>query len=110
MFDKLDLTVNEWCKRIVEWRKAKGFETTWENFAEKCMLVVTEMSEAVEAHREVDTADALGFNHHHVAEELADATIRIFDLCGSLDIDLDEEITKKMRVNSDRPHRHGKRY
>jgi NTP pyrophosphatase (non-canonical NTP hydrolase) len=86
----------------VEIRRDKGFRTDWDNFAEKCMLTVTELSEAVEADREG--------NREHVAEELADTAIRLFDLCGSLGIDLEKEILNKMERNKKRPQRHGKVY
>lgn len=45
-----------------------------------------------------------------IAVELADAVIRIADLCGALGIDLEEVIAKKMGYNESRPYRHGKRY
>lgn len=43
------------------------------------------------------------------AVELADAVIRIADLCGHLGIDLDAVIEEKMAYNADRPYKHGKR-
>ena len=45
-----------------------------------------------------------------VAVELADAVIRIADLCGHLGIDLDAVIAEKMAYNADRPYKHGKRF
>lgn len=42
------------------------------------------------------------------AVELADAVIRIADLCGALHIDLTAIIKEKMRYNATRPYRHGK--
>lgn len=43
-----------------------------------------------------------------VAIELADAVIRIADLCGHMGIDLDAAITLKMEYNEGRPFKHGK--
>lgn len=43
-------------------------------------------------------------------EELADVAIRLGDLAGGLDIDLQSEITKKMDKNKDRPYKHGKAF
>lgn len=40
--------------------------------------------------------------------ELADAVIRIFDLCGKMGWDLEGAILAKMDYNKTRPHRHGK--
>ncbi len=45
-----------------------------------------------------------------MAVELADAVIRIADLCGHLGIDLDAVIEEKMAYNADRPYKHGKRF
>ncbi len=42
--------------------------------------------------------------------ELADAVIRIADLCGALHIDLERIISFKMEYNASRPYRHGKKY
>jgi NTP pyrophosphatase (non-canonical NTP hydrolase) len=66
------------------------------------MLVVTELAEAVEADR---AHDDLNYR-----EEIADAVIRLFDLCGADRIDLESEIAAKMEVNEARANRHGKRY
>jgi NTP pyrophosphatase (non-canonical NTP hydrolase) len=39
--------------------------------------------------------------------ELADTVIRIMDLCGALNIDLEKEILRKMEYNLSRSHKHG---
>ncbi len=105
------LSIKRWCKKISVWRESKGFITIWGNVPEKLMLVVTELSEAMEAYRKLELTN-LGIDTRKVLsnfnEELADATIRIFDLCGSLDIDLEKEIAKKMKINEVRPFKHGK--
>lgn len=44
------------------------------------------------------------------ADELADAVIRILDLCYHKGIDLEWHIKAKMRYNAMRPHMHGKKY
>lgn len=41
------------------------------------------------------------------AVELADALIRIFDLCGFYGIPLEEALLVKMQYNKTRPYRHG---
>lgn len=43
-----------------------------------------------------------------VAIELADAVIRIADLCGYMGIDLESAIALKMEHNEGRPFKHGK--
>ena len=66
----------------------------------RLMLIVGEVAEAQEGLRHN--------NRDNVKEELADIAIRLFDLCGGLDIDLEAEITKKMITNSNRKYKHGK--
>ena len=39
--------------------------------------------------------------------ELADTVIRIADLCGELELDLEEALRTKMKFNQTRPYRHG---
>ena len=43
-------------------------------------------------------------------DEIADSFIRLFDLCGGLGIDIEEHIDLKLRYNSTRSFKHGKRY
>lgn len=45
-----------------------------------------------------------------VAVELADAVIRIADLCGHMGIDLEAAIALKMDYNETRPFKHGKKF
>ena len=66
----------------------------------RLMLIVGEVAEAQEGLREND--------RDNFREELADVCIRVFDLCGGLDINLEFEITKKMAENKLRPYKHGK--
>lgn len=44
------------------------------------------------------------------AVELADAVIRIADLCGFMGIDLESMIREKMQYNAARPYKHGKKF
>lgn len=36
--------------------------------------------------------------------------IRVFDLCGHLDINLENHILRKLEYNRGRPEKHGKKY
>ena len=96
----MPLVLNEAKDEITRWREKKGFVTSWENMPEKLMLVVTEVSEAMEAYR---IGDRENFN-----EEIADTFIRLLDICGAINMDIEEEIIHKMQVNEKRPHKHGK--
>lgn len=40
-------------------------------------------------------------------EEIADTFIRLFDLCGYLDIDISKAVADKVEYNKTRPYRHG---
>lgn len=64
------------------------------------MLIVTELAEAMEAHRVQD--------QENFKEEIADSFIRLLDLCGGLGIDIEAEIEKKSSKNKTRPYKHGK--
>ena len=97
-------------------------------FAKSIALIQSELSEALEADRHGNHAslpkffkaknkDGQPFEEAFkanvkdtVEDELADAMIRIFDLCGFLNIDLQQHITLKMMYNSARPRLHGKKY
>ena len=103
--------IHEWCQRIHKWAHSKGFyfdrcdapcRHISGSFASAVILIVTELAEAVEADRKGDLKNR--------REEIADATIRIFDLCGAEGIDLENEIALKMEVNEQRPTLHGKKY
>jgi NTP pyrophosphatase (non-canonical NTP hydrolase) len=68
---------------------------------EKLMLVVSEVSEAMEGHRKNLMDDKLP--HRKMVEvELADAVIRIADLAGALGLDLGGAIAEKMEFNAQR--------
>jgi NTP pyrophosphatase (non-canonical NTP hydrolase) len=89
---------------------AHGFKH--KNFAEAIALIHSELSEALEEDRKgaPQVYYAANGKPEGVAVELADAVIRICDLCGYLKIDLEKVIAEKMEYNAGRPHLHGKRY
>lgn len=78
----------------------KGFWEKERNIGEALMLIVSELAEAMEAHRKQD--------HENFKEEIADSFIRLLDLCGGLKLDMEEEINKKYLKNKNRPYKHGK--
>lgn len=88
----------------------KGWhDGTPRNIGEALALVHSEISEALEAYRVgdmdvrvSDTGKPEGF-----AIELADAVIRIADLCGLLGIRLGDAVRIKHQYNRTRPWRHG---
>lgn len=101
------------------------------NIGELLMLVVSELGEALEAHRkgslgghaclidmfDENEKDQNKWNENFrelikdsLEDELADAVIRIADMCGYLGIDLEKHIELKMKYNATREYKHGKRY
>lgn len=101
-----------------------GFHHKGQNIGEQLMLIVSELSEALEAYRvgrrfDRKNIEALTSDDPAVfkacikdtfEDELADATIRILDLAGYLGINLEAHILAKMKYNESRPHKHGKNY
>ena len=81
--------------------KEKGFWDSDRDVPECLMLIVTELSECCEAYRKN--------NYNGMGEELADTIIRIGDLAEHLNINLEEEVIRKMEFNKTRPYKHGKR-
>lgn len=66
----------------------------------KLTLVVTEVGEAMDAVLEGD--------EKNFGEELADILIRVFDIAGTMGINLDFEVARKTTINAARPQLHGK--
>ncbi len=69
--------------------------------SEKLTLIHSEVSEGMEGHRKDRMDDKLP--HRKMLEvELADAVIRIGDLCGALGLDLGAAIAEKLEYNQHR--------
>lgn len=83
-------------------------------FGTAIALIHSELSEALEEERNGNPDIWFACNESRkpegVAVELADAVIRIADLCGHLGIDLEEVIEIKMAYNEGRPYKHGKKF
>lgn len=134
------LQLNHFCKQHHANVLAKGF-TEKQPIATKLMLIVSELSEALEADRRNKHADFDRFgkvydcgmedlkdidsqNKETAAfegafrcsikdtfeDEIADAFLRLMDLCGEYNIDIDSHIILKSAYNRLRPAKHGKEY
>ncbi len=129
----MGLTISETQKEVHKNAVSKGFWDEPLNVGEKLMLIVSELSEALEADRkgkhymaETELLHTLGgykkdqdgdFTYYFekaikdtFEDELADAVIRIMDLSEKIGINLEEHIKAKMRFNESRPYKHGKKY
>jgi NTP pyrophosphatase (non-canonical NTP hydrolase) len=119
-------SLNDLRDEAFAYAEKQGFHDRPMNLGERLMLVVSELSEALEADREGKRAHTalpllcskclLDKEHYErwvrgtVEEELADAIIRICDIAGIYDIDLDWHVIAKMAYNKTRPRLHGKNY
>lgn len=79
-----------------------------QDFLSKTMLVVTELSEAVEAWRAGDPKSQKIPTHSHCEEKIADAIIRLLDMAEFFKLDIAGAIVRKVKHNESRPHLHGK--
>ena len=126
------MNINELSKECHEIALSKGwYDGRKRGIPELIMLIVTELSEAVEADRNGKYArhnrdlnlklalkpenpqfktDFKSFIKDTFEDEIADAFIRLFDMCGYLNIDIEKHIRAKIEYNKTREYKHGKRY
>ena len=119
--------LNELRDEIFKRAAKQGFHGEGQDdLCKKLILVITECCEAVEAERKgiklkqhppipivKDILEPEVFAKHYrgtIEEEITDAVIRLFDIAGMIDMDLDWWIASKMAYNKSRPFRHNKLY
>lgn len=83
------------------WMNLKTGEAIERNIGELLMLVTSELAEALEGHRKGLMDDKLP-HRKNFEVEIADAMIRLFDLCGGLGLDIDGAIYEKLEYNKNR--------
>lgn len=123
------MRIKEIAKEIHAINVSKGF---WDNkgsknVGEMLMLTTSELSEALEAHRDGDihkpmidyeldmnNPDDSSFyekNYKNCFEtEIADAIIRLLDISEGLNFDIETYMRLKINYNKTRPHKHGRAY
>jgi len=132
------MTLNELQDVVFYYAERQGFHEAPFNFGESLMLIVSELSEALEADRSGKYAKnplvpipnkEVGYNNllyiepenitkafyeqyvkGTVEEEIADAIIRLCHLAKRKDVNLDWHVKAKMTYNATRPYKHGKKY
>ena len=80
--------------------------------AQKIGLIMSECGEALEAMRKPNyEANGYGIGvKDSFVDEIADTIIRLLDLCGELEIDIDAQMEWKMNYNKSREAKHGKEF
>jgi len=119
--------LNKLAKQFHKKAKAKGFWDEPKETGTLLMLMVSELSEALEADRKnryaklpfltFDVNSGIDFKEafeHNVKDshedEIADVFIRLMDYVGYKKIDIEKHIELKMKYNETRPYKHGKKY
>ena len=122
--------INELSKEIHQINVKNGFYEDQKNIGEMLALIHSEVSEALEADRkgvyanlistdstatdgsgdEIFKANFKKYVKDSFEDELADIMIRVMDLAAFKKIDLESHIKAKMRYNSMREYKHGKKY
>lgn len=97
--------------------------------SQKLMLITTEVGEAMEALRD-NKYSPISLDRHYdeimehqdfkelfenqiknsFEDEIADSIIRLLDLCGGLNIDIQKHIDLKLQYNKTRGYKHGKQF
>jgi NTP pyrophosphatase (non-canonical NTP hydrolase) len=130
------MALNNLRDEIWEYADKQGFHERPFNLGESLMLIVSELSEAIEADRKgkwtgrdteiLDGRNLLSqvpeignvitkeiYQHYvkgTVEDEIADAIMRLCALAGSLKIDIEWHVRMKMSYNETRAYKHGKNY
>lgn len=110
------MSLNELAKGIHQTAIDHGWWEEEQNFAESLALIHSEVSEALEDWRHGKSITSIMYEtgaHSGLTKpagipvEFADIIIRVLDLCGYYEIDIDTAIAEKIEYNKHRPYRHG---
>lgn len=130
------MNMNEWAKEIHANAVAHGWWESERELPEILMLIVSELSEALEEYRagrpmvwhacaadgEPCTSECATYDANEkgcivegtlekpegIAVEVIDALIRILDWCGKEELDVEALVKEKHEYNKTRPYKHGK--
>ncbi len=119
------MSLNELAQRCHAMSVEKGWYDKPREFSEFLALLHSEISEALEDHRDGHEPTETWYDPQSwwrrlrwwlwdkrrkpcgIPSELADLVIRVADMCGYYHIDLDAAIAEKMAYNAGRSWRHG---
>lgn len=90
--------------------ESKGWHSKERTFGDMIALCHSELSEALEEYRKGMSPHAIYYVNDKpegIPIELADVLIRIFDMCGKYQINLEKALKVKMEYNTGRSFRHG---
>lgn len=129
------IELNKLAKEIYEGNKLRGFDVRKDNLGQVLMLIVSELAEALEADRNNRYANIEAYEScvnaddifekdreeyikrsfeinikNSFEDEIADTLIRILDLCGAINLNIERHVNLKLKYNATREYMHGKRY
>jgi len=129
MSKQLCLGLNDDAQKIHNINIENGFDTKKLEIGTVLMLIVSELSEALEADRgrnfskdpekfnwcddwlagtkSIDRSNFVTHFKDTFEDEIADTFIRLLDLCAAMGIDIEWHINQKANFNSTREYKHG---